>query len=228
MKVVLLSAILAGSFMSMTLFGSFADKYREAESYCDGLEEEFQAISNSYELDFENVIPIAFPECVRFSKSQDKMESFALEYAYESFGSKGADFSIGRFQMKPSFAEKVERQIQYLKLGDSLKQRFKYSESDLKSIRGARVERLDSDEWQIHYLCAFYKIMDRKTKDKTWASKTRKLKYYASAYNYGFTSSSKEINDWTDQQSFPYGENGQKKAYASIAIEYYLNIKENE
>ena len=105
---------------------------------------------------------------------------------------------------------------------------FKYKKTDLKIIRGERVARLASSDWQIRYLCAFYTIMDTKLKDKTWDNKANRLMYYASAYNYGFTSDSGEIEDWTNQQAFPYGGNGQKEAYATIAKEYYLTINDNE
>jgi len=54
------------------------------------------------------VLPPAFPELIRFSLFRDSMELFSLEVFYVNFGSGVNDFSVGIFQMKPSFVEKME------------------------------------------------------------------------------------------------------------------------
>ena len=55
-----------------------------------------------------NVLPIVFPELIRYSLFRDYLETTMLERLYVKEGTSGADFSIGHFQMKPSFAEKIE------------------------------------------------------------------------------------------------------------------------
>ena len=58
----------------------------------------------------ELAVAVVFPELVRYSALMDFMETTAVKALYQQKGVKGADFSIGRFQMKPSFVEDLERQ----------------------------------------------------------------------------------------------------------------------
>jgi hypothetical protein len=52
-------------------------------------------------------ISIIFPELVRYSALKDKMEITLLKTLYVNLGEDYANFSIGQFQMKPSFAEMI-------------------------------------------------------------------------------------------------------------------------
>ena len=58
----------------------------------------------------ELAVAVVFPELVRYSALMDFMETTAVKALYQQKGVKGADFSIGRFQMKPSFVADLERQ----------------------------------------------------------------------------------------------------------------------
>ena len=55
-------------------------------------------------------IAVIFPELVRYSALRDKMEITLLKALYINLGEDYANFSIGQFQMKPSFAEIVRKQ----------------------------------------------------------------------------------------------------------------------
>ena len=57
------------------------------------------------------VLPVIFPELIRYAIVKDLLETAALEAIYVELGVEGADFSIGHFQMKPSFAEQLEEKI---------------------------------------------------------------------------------------------------------------------
>ena len=52
-------------------------------------------------------ISIIFPEIVRYSALRDKVEITLLKTLYVNLGEDYADFSVGQFQMKPSFAEAI-------------------------------------------------------------------------------------------------------------------------
>ena len=62
-----------------------------------------------YQLNPYFVLAIVFPELIRYSKLQDVIESNDLKVLYVQFGDTYSNFSIGRFQMKPSFCEQLEK-----------------------------------------------------------------------------------------------------------------------
>ena len=69
-----------------------------------------KAIKFHHENDF--VTAIVYPELLRYNYIQDFIETSGLELIYMRYGAKTADFSIGHFQMKPSFAEHIEKYIE--------------------------------------------------------------------------------------------------------------------
>ena len=60
-------------------------------------------------------IAVVFPELIRYSALRDKIEITLLKSLYIYKGDDYADFSIGQFQMKPSFAELIHKNVQLLK-----------------------------------------------------------------------------------------------------------------
>lgn len=207
---------------------STSERYETATQYCNSISTEFETISQQYGLPVSEVIPIIFPECLRYDEFSDLMETSTLSYFYTHFGSDGANFSIGHFQMKPKFIEELEANLSSSTLSDSQIKYFAYSTQEIEGIRAERVRRMTTLEWQIHYLCVFYKIMEQKTKSENWASSTEKLSHFAAAYNYGFASPSDQISNWESKAKFPYGRDGQPAPYAEIASEYYLKLTSHE
>jgi hypothetical protein len=57
------------------------------------------------QISYPLAIAVIFPELVRYSALRDKMEITLLKALYINLGEDYANFSIGQFQMKPSFAE---------------------------------------------------------------------------------------------------------------------------
>src|SRR5664280_591993 len=55
-------------------------------------------------------LAIIFPELIRYSSIRDIIETAALKSLYIQYGKNNEDFSIGQFQMKPSFAEDIEKE----------------------------------------------------------------------------------------------------------------------
>ena len=66
-----------------------------------------------------------------------------------------------------------------------------YPDNDLKNQRKIRLDRLQSFDWQMDYLCCFYKIATQKfeTEIKN-LNQEEKIKFLATAYNVGFDKSS--------------------------------------
>ncbi len=131
---------------------------------------------------------VVFPGLVQYSALRDIMETGAMRTLYVQSGRKYAKYTVGRFQMKPSFAEQVERNLVRYKLSD---EKFKLT-NDTKA-RGERARRLDSPEWQVQYLIYYIKIMDKRFSHLKWKTAEDKIRFYATAYNVGFNRNERTI-----------------------------------
>lgn len=167
---------------------------------------------------------IVFPEIMRYSQLKDDFESESLKVLYVQLGDQYADFSIGKFQMKPSFAEQIE------KLTDSLLPKsiskelnLSYSASASDSVRQERVKRLLDVDWQQVYLTAFVLVCDHLYKGVEFEKELDKLQFYAAVYNGGFDKN----KNWIDkriERGESYLENGMpgnKFNYCAIATYYF-------
>jgi hypothetical protein len=164
-------------------------------------------------------IAVVFPELIRYSVLKDQFELGGLYSLYVHYGKAYADFSVGRFQMKPSFAEQIEKDAQKFKVGISLVYPF----SNPEQIRLERVKRLNNPFWQIKYLTAFIKIMEVKYSRKVWKNTPEKLRFYSTAYNCGYTLSEKELKKRMGMKSFYTGivRRGKCFCYPEISCSYY-------
>lgn len=73
-------------------------------------------LSDLNESEKAEVLSIVFPEIIRWNEFQDVIEISADRTLYVNGGSKLGDFSLGSFQMKPSFIESLERYIFLMKI----------------------------------------------------------------------------------------------------------------
>lgn len=131
-------------------------------------------------------LAIVAPEVCWYSALQDKGETYTLKVLYAQTG-KG-DFSLGYFQMKPSFAEQIENTIQN---DNSLIKKYSeliITEDTPQAIRAERVSRLSSLKYQTLYLAAFYEVAENII--CKWSSnkegQIQFLKNMATLYNGGF------------------------------------------
>jgi hypothetical protein len=176
-----------------------------------------------YQVDKEIIVPVLFPERVRYSMVRDLLETIAVEQVYINYGEDYVDFSIGDFQLKPTFAAKVEN---YILNSVHLQKKYalltKYEKTEHKEIRKERVKRLKQLKYQLIYISAFYDIVSAKfdLSDKT---KTGKIAFYATAFNYGFLSPRPEIEAQLNEPYFPYGSKyrGKQYAYSEVSIFFY-------
>lgn len=89
------------------------------------------------------IIAIAFPEVIRFNSFSDLIETSSNRILYINGGKMASDFSIGYFQMKPSFVEDLEK---FVANSENLE---KYNsiviqEKDEKKSREERINRLEN------------------------------------------------------------------------------------
>ncbi len=183
-----------------------------------------KAETNKYNVDIELVSAMIFPERIRYSVIQDFMETEFLSAIYTEQGSRMVDFSIGAFQMKPSFVEQLEKEV-----GNNPALQKKYphliieAKSEVKE-RAFRINRLKNIRWQLRYVSVLYDILKFKF-PLSEKSRDYKIKFYASAYNTGFTKTEQEIHENISRQFFPYGAEykGQQFAYADVALYFFKN-----
>jgi hypothetical protein len=169
---------------------------------------------------------IVFPEVMRYNSLKDDIETESLKTLYVQFGQEYANFSVGIFQMKPTFAVQVETKAKQL-LPESIYKELQltYDETDEELIREKRVERLQDNEWQLVYLTAFICICNEINKQKQFLSKQEKLQWYSTMYNAGFDKTNEYISKKIEQENFylQQGMPNKKFKYAAIAAWYHFN-----
>lgn len=202
----------------------FGDKYAKAEKY---LEEnrgfaEFLALP---EEEAKLALAVVFPEILRFSALEDVIQVRALKVLYVQYGEKYANFSVGHFQMKPTFAVQLERDSNRL-LSAEEKAAAGVGVFDLADIspnREKRVLRLDDARWQARYLGLFMRVMAKRHAKAVFADALDRLRYYATAFNAGYTRNEKSIRRLIPAKSFHteivFSET--KYCYADVAVFYY-------
>jgi len=135
------------------------DDYKKAKQRIASLETQFSICFPNQKKMAQAVV---FPELIRYHLLRDLFETESLKLIYVEEGSQIIDFSIGLFQMKPSFVENIENYLQkYPCLTESTNNFSKINDfktSEIKKIRTQRIERLQQTDWQILYLSAFMSI----------------------------------------------------------------------
>jgi hypothetical protein len=163
---------------------------------------------------------IVFPELIRYSALADVIERGNLKVLYIQFGRGYGDFSVGHFQMKPSFAETLERD--FLRLADeSDRTRIgdaPFARADTVENRRARARRLTDVAGQAQYLAMFVRVLDKLYPRETWTDDTDKLRFYATAYNVGYKRGGAKIRKQAAIPRFHTGLIFAKPAYSYAAI----------
>ncbi len=131
---------------------------------------------------------VVFPSLTRYSALKDIMETSGMKTLYVQSGRKYSKYAIGRFQMSPSFAELVERNVIRYKLWD-----YKFKITNNAKARSERSKRLDSPDWQVQYLILYLKIMDKRFSHLKWKTPEDKVRFYATAFNIGFNKNERTI-----------------------------------
>ncbi|MEK6817304.1 MAG: hypothetical protein AABX80_00735 [Nanoarchaeota archaeon] len=201
----------------------FYPEYGSAVTFIEQSRKKLQSMESEHK---DMMLAIVFPELIRFSLFRDFFETKVLELGYIEYGKEMVDFSIGRFQMKPSFVEKLEDHVkESKKLVKKYNKITQFKNSVAEDIRRERIERLGKLEWQIRYLECFYDIISERFGDIQWDDNLKKLKFYATAYNHDFNAPREEIEKWINVKAFPYGTNykGKQYSYSEISTYFFIN-----
>jgi hypothetical protein len=161
----------------------FGADWRRAEQYAASERAAWGEIFEAFGVDAQVAEAVVFPEMVRYSVLRDVVETAATRARYQQRGCRGADFSIGRFQMKPSFVERVEREWMAWPPGAEWGLAFNTAAS--VDARRARVRRMDDALWQCTYLAMFLRLLYERNAELAAAATTEQVRLCAAAYNGG-------------------------------------------
>ncbi len=168
-------------------------------------------------------VAVVFPELVRYDALRDRMELTLLKTLYTHYGREYADFSVGRFQIKPSCAEdilrelrnggprKLERRLHHLHRGASD-----------HALRTAILRDMEDPRTQFLYVVAVIRILDRRFPHFSDQENAVKIPFYATAYNCGFMNSEVDILKLMGEKNFHTRlmRPAQCTSYAAIAEAY--------
>lgn len=160
---------------------------------------------SAYGIPPDEAIAIVFPELMHFSALRNKMEVTGLMVLYARLGKGYADFSVGRFQMKPSFVRHLE-----IDAGKYLSRKemnricpFLLNGKDVQGIRRKRVSSLTNVRNEVSYLALFYKICLKRFKAVHFKSVEERVRFLATAYNCGYHHSAKNLFYQMKKKQFP-------------------------
>jgi hypothetical protein len=202
----------------------FQDEIIEINNFLEKSASLFDRSSKKYNHNKKQMIAIVYPELLRYNYLKDFFETSSLELIYVNYGSKAADFSIGHFQMKPSFIEKIEK---YIGKNEILHKKYKHliikHTFTPKHKRTLRIKRLQNTSWQLAYLNAFIDVCYLKFPLLKNEPLKKQIHFLAASYNIGINFTFKTIKQRSNFKIFPFGSkyNGDQFCYADIACDYF-------
>ena len=214
--------------------------WKTATRYAASQRGEWQQVWQRYDVPSDVAEAVIFPELVRYNFWQDMAEVSAVENGYITGGTEGCDYSIGRFQMKPSFVEDLEKR--WMRSGLAEQYGLTFDTADTEAARKARFDRLDSEEGQCTYLAVYLRMLylDYGSRDREGnvvqdgldtLPREEQVRLTATAYNHGTlwrspgTGSLDRIRAVASEQKFPlpnlFRTRMRYYSYGDLAARYY-------
>lgn len=204
----------------------FGNNWKKAEEFLSQNKDWMIPVFRKYNIDYNEAMAVIFPELVRYSALRDKIEITLLKALYINKGKEYANFSIGQFQMKPYFAEKIREtasDLPYRKLRKMIIDSTGYN--DIKSYRASIVNDLEDIKMQVRYLILFMKISQDKF-NTSEMNDSSCVKFLATAYNTGFYKTEPEIRGMIDKKYFSTKLiAGEHFSYSDISVYRYNQKK---
>lgn len=159
----------------------------------------------AYHVPPDEALAIVFPELMRYSALEDKMEVTGLMVLYARLGKDYADFSVGRFQMKPSFIQHLEVDASKYLSPEVIRHicPFLLNGNDEEGIRKKRVNSLTDVKKEVSYLALFYKIVLAKFRGIHSTNPEERIRFLATAYNCGYHHSAANLYARMKKKQFP-------------------------
>jgi len=206
----------------------FGNDYQKAEKFLMEKKVVFEEKAAQYDIPSEILMAIVFPEIIRYNTVYDFIESTSLSLLYAGQGRKYADFSIGMFQMKPSFAEQIEVDVvHYLEKDVSDALGFSPSSpADNEENRQERILRISSFEGQLNYLIAFYLISSTRFSHVHFENIEDRVQFFSTCYNTGYQKTLNEIKAAMKNEEFHTGKltSSRRYNYSDISVFWYRKL----
>ena len=201
----------------------FGADWDAAVRFVNDNHEQFRQVFDSFGVDSRIAEAVVFPELIRYSLWQDEIEKAAVNGLYIAKGKDAADFSIGRFQMKPSFAEEVEEAWNRSPLAQEFG--FVFNVQQNNEARRSRIRRLGTMEGQCRYLAIFMRLMQLRHPQLAGMPAKERVRLLATAYNWSFSASLSQIRRMQKKCRFHADiivtRKTKKYCYADIAQAFY-------
>lgn len=208
-----------GNLYSQSYVSSYPKEVSQAKRFFTKHYAVLDSVCKKHNVDTDRTFAIVAPEVGMYSVWRDRMETTATELFYVEMGTSYNDFSIGYFQMKPSFAEAIESYVISLSLSEFTN--LLPRNADEKEARLNRIARLKSLSYQAAYLAAFITIW------RTLHPQSTEVHAQATAYNAGFWKDENQLTILASRKSFPRKVFGSKQfAYGEVAGEYYKSFSQ--
>ncbi len=204
----------------------FGDSYSEALRFCQHNRLELLKVCTLYKVDPSLALSVVFPEIIRYNRFRDFAETAILEIAYIQSGKSYADFSIGRFQMKPSFVETLENELrEYPTLYNEFFEVSSYpNDFNEVSVRRERIARLKQTQWQLIYLACFIRLAQERFAQHISENQDEELLIISYAYNAGLKTSFSRIKQLSSDCLTPYSKLSYGRfSYYDVSSFFYKN-----
>lgn len=170
--------------------------------------------------DSRMAMSIVAPELSQYSVYSDKAETGMLKVFYVTRSI--SNFSIGMFQMKPEFVEKLEAEVARDTVLQHLFPDLPITGDTDRAIRNKRICRLASLEWHVKYLTVFMLLANRITANVHFANEEERLLYLATLYNGGLHLTPDNVEKLKKTKGFPHF--SKRFNYAEVCLEFYHKI----
>lgn len=168
-----------------------AREWRAASRLADERQSTWYKVWESLDVDPLECEAIIFPELIRYNRIFDVVETGALGSLYVRNGVNKADYSVGAFQMKPSFVEELERE--WMKTQMRVLYQLYFVKGDTPDLRDRRFKRITDEQWQCVYIGIFVRLMLLREPSLLEMDPEERVRYLSTAYNSGFRQSLREL-----------------------------------
>jgi hypothetical protein len=206
----------------------FGTDWNKAEQFVKDNRYWIEPVLHKNHISYPMAVAVIFPELIRYSALRDKMEITLLKALYINLGDEYANFSVGHFQMKPSFAQRIREQagsVLPVRSGIRFQRRSDYE--DPAEYRKSIISDLEDPEKEFNYLVAFFRICDKNYRTNR-LGEIERLNFLATAYNFGIDKSSQEIEKMIGRKFFNTKLfTTENYSYADVSLYWYKAYMNN-
>ena len=209
------------TFGQSTDYSKIFNRWDEAVEWINENKSWMKELCDEYDVDYEMATTIVFPELLRYSRYRNVLETLANKALYIQFGSEYSNFSVGVFQIKPSFVEDLlfSNELSKGKLYDILNIKEDYD--DDTELREEIVYALQSEKSAFRFVIAFMKICEKRYKIEDF-DEYEKVVFMSTVYNAGLKTKQEDVSDIASEKHFNDRLiTDQYYSYSDVALWYY-------